>query len=125
MDMAKNGVNGACGTSACGCGASAGAEAGAGRKAAGVDPGLKDQNLKHLRRIEGQVRGIVKMVEGDRYCADVITQVAAVRESLQSVAKALLRNHIKHCATAAIRQGEEDAEAMYEEIVDLVGRMSR
>ena len=110
----------------CGCGVPDGdAGAAAGRHAVGVDPALKEQNLRHLRRIEGQVRGIMKMVEEDRYCADIITQVTAVRESLQSVAKTLMRNHIKHCAAAAIRKGDGDAEDMFDEIVDLVGRMSR
>lgn len=111
---------------ACGCGAAGGAGGGSeGRRAVGVDPDLKEQNLRHLRRIEGQVRGVLRMVEEDRYCADIITQVAAVRESLQSVAKTLLRNHVRHCASAAIRKGDAEADAMYDEIIDLVGRMSR
>lgn len=117
---AKNSGGDAC----CGCGVGAG-ETGPGRHAVGVDPALKEQNLRHLRRIEGQVRGVMKMVEEDRYCADIITQIAAVRESLQSVAKNLMRNHIKHCAAAAIRKGPDEAEEMYDEIVDLVGRISR
>jgi DNA-binding FrmR family transcriptional regulator len=114
----------------CGCGTAnatpcCSGDAGSGRHAVGVDPELKEQNLRHLARIEGQVRGLIKMVNDDRYCADIITQVTAVRESLHSVAKNLMRNHIKHCAAAAIRRGDGDAEAMYDEIVDLVGRISR
>ena len=106
----------------CGCGVSDCIE---GRKAAGVDAGIKDANLKHLRRIEGQVRGILRMVEEDRYCADIVTQVAAVRESLQSVSKNLLRNHLRHCASAAVRAGGEEADEMFDELVDLMGKIAR
>ncbi len=95
------------------------------RLAAGVDPAARAANILQLRRARGQIDGIERMIEDDRYCADIITQIAAVRESLQSVAKNLMRNHIKHCAAAAIRKGPDEAEEMYDEIVDLVGRMSR
>lgn len=108
---------------ACACAAEA--TASAGRMAAQVDPRIKADNLVRLRRAEGQVRGIIRMVEEDRYCADVVTQVAAVRESLRAVAHALLQNHLRHCATAAIRKGRDQADAMYAEIMDLVGRMTR
>ena len=106
----------------CGCGAH---EAGDGRKAVAVDADVKDRNLKRLRRIEGQVRGLHKMVEEDRYCADVLTQVSAVHEALRGVARELMRNHLKHCATAAIRSSDADANAMYDELVDLMYRYSR
>lgn len=92
---------------------------GAAHKAVAVDPETKRANLLRLRRIEGQVRGIAKMVQGDRYCAEIITQIAAVQEALRVVSRRLLRNHLKHCATAAIRAGEQEAEAMYDELVDL------
>ena len=92
---------------------------GAAHKAVAVDPETKRTNLLRLRRIEGQVRGIANMVEADRYCADIITQIAAVQEALRVVSRRLLRNHLKHCATAAIRAGEAEAEAMYDELVDL------
>ena len=104
------------------CGCATGA---AGRRAVGVDADIKSANLKHLRRIEGQVAGIARMVEGDRYCTDIVTQIAAVRESLQSVAKNLLRNHLKHCAAAAIKSGPSKADVMYDELVDLVGKIAR
>jgi DNA-binding FrmR family transcriptional regulator len=117
--MSKSTTTAACG---CGCAASSGRSD---RKAVGVDPDLKAANLKHLSRIEGQVRGLGRMVEEDRYCADIITQIAAVRESLQSVAKNLLHNHMKHCARAATRAGGDEAEAMYRELVDLVGKIAR
>ena len=77
-----------------------------GRKAVAVDPDIKDRNLKRLRRIEGQVRGLQKMVEEDRYCADILTQISSVQEALRSVGRELMRNHLKHCATQAIRSGD-------------------
>ena len=96
-----------------------------GRKAAGVDPGIKERNLKRLRRIEGQVRGLQKMVDDERYCADILTQISSVHEALRSVGRELMRNHLKHCATAAIREGDKGAEEMYDEIVDLMYTHSR
>jgi CsoR family transcriptional regulator, copper-sensing transcriptional repressor len=92
-----------------------------GRKATGVDPEIKSSNLKRLRRIEGQVRGLHKMVEEDRYCADIVIQISSVQEALRGVGKALLRNHLHHCAASAIRDGgKEQASAMYEELLDLI-----
>ena len=95
------------------------------RLAVAVDPAIKAANLNHLRRIEGQVRGLITMVESDRYCADIVTQVSAVRESLASVSRNLLRNHLRHCARAAIERSEHDAEAMYDELIDLVSKIAR
>ena len=96
-----------------------------GRKAVAVDPQIKARNLTRLRRIEGQVRGLQKMVDEDRYCADVLTQISSVHEALRSVAKELMRNHLKHCASAAIRAGDESADAMYDELVELMHRHMR
>jgi CsoR family transcriptional regulator, copper-sensing transcriptional repressor len=96
-----------------------------GRKAASVDPDAKARNLKRLRRIEGQVRGLQRMVESDRYCADILDQVSSVEEALRAVGRELLRNHLKHCATRAMRAGGESAEAMAEELLDLVRRHAR
>lgn len=93
--------------------------------AVGVDPDLKAANLRQLKRIEGQVRGIARMVEGDRYCADVVTQIAAARQSLHSVARNLLANHLKHCATAAMREPGEAHDAMVAELLDLVSKLSK
>jgi CsoR family transcriptional regulator, copper-sensing transcriptional repressor len=91
------------------------------RKAVGVDPQLKDANLKRLRRIEGQVRGLQKMVEEDRYCADIITQVASVQEALRGVARNLMRNHLRHCATKALRSGKKaESEAMFDELLETI-----
>jgi DNA-binding FrmR family transcriptional regulator len=89
------------------------------------DPEIKTRHLKRLRRIEGQVRGLQKMVEEDRYCADVLTQISSVHEALRSVARELMRHHLKHCATTAIRSGDEKAEAMYDELVELMHKHMR
>lgn len=107
---------------ACGCGAH---DDGAGRKAVGVDADIKERNLKRLRRIEGQVRGLQRMVEEDRYCADILTQVSSVHEALRSVGRELMRNHLKHCAASAIKSSEADAEAMYDELVEMMYKHSR
>ena len=80
----------------------------------------KEQLSKRLTRIEGQVRGINRMVDEDRYCADVITQIASVQEALRGVSRELMRNHLAHCAATAIRQGDAAAEAMYDELLDLM-----
>jgi DNA-binding FrmR family transcriptional regulator len=97
------------------------ASATGGRKASGVDPELKDANRKRLRRIEGQIRGLQKMVEEDRYCADIIAQVASVQEALRGVARNLMKNHLHHCAAKALESGKkEQAEAMYNELLELI-----
>ena len=105
----------------CGCAV----HAGGGRKAVAVDPDIKDRTTKRLRRIEGQVRGLQKMVAEERYCADILTQVSSVQEALRGVSRELLRNHLKHCAATAIRSSDPEAEAMYDEIVQLVDRHGR
>jgi DNA-binding FrmR family transcriptional regulator len=103
-----------------------GAPAEEGRRAVAVDPAAKARNLARLRRIEGQVRGLQRMVEGDRYCADVLTQIASVHEALRGVGRELMRNHLRHCASAAIRDGDgARADAMYDELVDLMYRSAR
>ena len=94
-------------------------------KAVAVDAGHKARNLKRLRRIEGQVRGLQKMVEEDRYCADIMTQISSVHEALRAVGRELMRNHLKHCATAAIKPATAEADAMYDELVDLMYKHSR
>ena len=106
----------------CGCGAH---DDGGGRKAVRVDADIKDRNLKRLRRIEGQVRGLQKMVEEDRYCADILTQISSVHEALRAVGRELMRNHLKHCATSAIRGSDADAEEMYDELVEMMYKHSR
>src|SRR5688500_135053 len=106
---------------ACGCGAH---DTDA-RKALAVDPDAKTRNLHRLRRIEGQVRGLQKMIEEDRYCADILTQVSSVHEALRSVGRELMRNHLKHCASSAIRGSDVDAEAMCDELVELMYKHAR
>jgi DNA-binding FrmR family transcriptional regulator len=95
------------------------------RKAVAVDPDAKERNLKRLRRIEGQVRGLQKMVEDDRYCADIMTQISSVHEALRAVGRELMKNHLRHCATKAIRSSEAEAGEMYDEIVDLMYKAGR
>ena len=107
------------------CGCAMPSEASGERKAVAVDPEAKARNVKRLRRIEGQVRGLQKMVEEDRYCADILTQISSVHEALRAVGRELMRNHLRHCAAAAIRSGPDDAEPMYDEILDLMYKHSR
>ena len=95
------------------------------RDAVGVDPATKDRNLKRLRRIEGQVRGLQKMVDDDRYCADIMTQISSVHEALRAVGRELMRNHLKHCATSAIRASNGEAEPMYDELIEMMYKLSR
>jgi CsoR family transcriptional regulator, copper-sensing transcriptional repressor len=91
------------------------------RKAIAVDPDLKEANRNRLRRIEGQIRGLQKMVEDDRYCPDIITQVASAQEALRGVARNLMRNHLHHCAAKAMRSNKkEEAEAMYDELLEMI-----
>lgn len=90
------------------------------RKAKANDAEIKARNLVRLRRIEGQVRGLQKMVDGDRYCADILTQISSVQEALRGVSRELMRNHLKHCATSVIRSGGDEADQMYDELVDLM-----
>ena len=96
-----------------------------GRHAVAVEPAVKTRALTRLRRIEGQVRGLQRMVEDERYCADVLTQIASVHEALRAVGRELMRNHLRHCATSAIAAGEASADAMYDELVDLMYRHLR
>ena len=99
---------------ACACDAGA-------RKAVAVDPEIKAANRHRLRRIEGQIRGLQKMVEGDRYCPDIITQIASVQEALRGVARNLMRNHLHHCAAKALRSGKKrESQAMYDELLELI-----
>lgn len=96
------------------------------RKAIGVDVEIKASNLRRLGRIEGQVRGIQRMVEEDRYCADILMQVTSAQEALRAVARALMRNHLAHCASHAIRTGtEEEKEAMYDELLEMIYKNAR
>lgn len=88
-------------------------------------PDAKSRTLTRLRRIEGQVRGLQKMVDDERYCADILTQIASVHEALRSVGQELMRHHLRHCAATAIRGSDENAEAMYDELIEMIYKHGR
>jgi DNA-binding FrmR family transcriptional regulator len=83
----------------------------------------KDDHLKRLKRIEGQVRGIAKMVESDTYCIDVLTQVSAATKALQSVALNLLDEHMAHCVVAAAKKGGTEQETKLREASEAIARL--
>jgi CsoR family transcriptional regulator, copper-sensing transcriptional repressor len=85
----------------------------------------KDQVLKRLRRIEGQVRGLQRMVQADTYCIDVLTQVSAATKALQAVALELLEDHLAHCVAAASREGGRAADEKVKEAADAIARLVR
>ena len=95
------------------------------RKAHGVDPKIKAANLTRLKRIEGQVRGLARMIEEDRYCPQILTQIAAVHEALRAVGRELMRNHLRHCISHAARTDSEEAQAIYDEFVELIHKSAR
>lgn len=95
------------------------------RKAHGIDVTVKAGNLARLKRIEGQIRGIHKMVEDDRYCADIVQQVSASQHAMRAVGRELIRNHLAHCATHAIHTGGAEATAMYDELLDMFDKNYR
>jgi CsoR family transcriptional regulator, copper-sensing transcriptional repressor len=104
----------------CGCG---GASTATGRKALAVDPEIKSAALTRLRRIEGQVRGLQRMVAEERYCPEILTQMASVQEALRAVARSLMGNHLRHCVAKA--HGTAAAEVIYDELLELVFKQSR
>ncbi len=86
----------------------------------------KDRLVKRLHRIEGQVRGIERMIEDDRYCIDVITQISAVTTALESLAFQILDEHVNHCVAGALASGDpEEAEAKSKELLEAVHRFAR
>jgi DNA-binding FrmR family transcriptional regulator len=106
----------------CGCGA----HPGGGIHATAVDPEVKRAMGTRLRRIEGQVRGLQKMVEEDRYCADVLMQLSSVQEALRGVGRSMLHNHLKYCVTEAIRSSDpEQVDTMYDELMELMYKNAR
>ena len=93
-----------------------------------VDPGYlqsKDAYLKRLRRIEGQARGLQRMVEEETYCIDILTQVSAMTKALQAVALGLLEEHVEHCVADAVRSGGPEAEAKLREANEAIARLVR
>ncbi|KAJ1684294.1 hypothetical protein LUZ63_020587 [Rhynchospora breviuscula] len=85
----------------------------------------KDAFARRLRRIEGQVKGIARMIDQDTYCIDVLTQVSAVNRALQAVALGLLDEHMSHCVVDAARSGGPEAEARLQEVHDAMARLLR
>jgi len=85
----------------------------------------KEAYLKRLRRIEGQARGLQRMVEEEQYCIDILTQVSAMTKALQSVALGLLDEHLAHCVVDAARKGGPEAEVKIKEASDAIGRLVR
>ena len=83
----------------------------------------KDELLKRLRRIEGQARGITAMVEDDRYCIDVLTQISAIRSALESVAVGLLDGHVRHCVADAVVTGGDTATERLDEATAAIARL--
>jgi DNA-binding FrmR family transcriptional regulator len=89
-------------------------------------PEVRKKVGDRLSRIEGQVRGLQRMVEEDRYCPDIMTQLASVHAALRGVGKLLMRNHLRHCVTDALRSGDPvEAERTYDEVMDLMYRHVR
>jgi CsoR family transcriptional regulator, copper-sensing transcriptional repressor len=87
---------------------------------------IKATCAKRLRRIEGQVRGLARMVDEDRYCIDVVTQISAVRAALRRVEEEILRDHVAHCVEHAIASGNKaDQRRKIEELMSVVGRVDR
>ncbi|WP_404390801.1 metal-sensitive transcriptional regulator [Humibacillus xanthopallidus] len=87
--------------------------------------GSKDDYLKRLRRVEGQVRGVHKMVESDTYCIDILTQVSAITKALQAVSLGLLEDHVAHCVVDAARESDEAAQIKIREAADAIARLVR
>jgi DNA-binding FrmR family transcriptional regulator len=83
----------------------------------------KDDLLRRLRRIEGQVRGIAQMVEDDRYCIDVLTQISAATKGLQSVAVGMFDDHLRHCVVTAVNEGGDEADQKLTEVTAVVERL--
>ena len=87
--------------------------------------GSKDDYLKRLRRIEGQVRGIARMVDEDTYCIDVLTQVSAVTKALQAVSLGLVEDHLSHCVVEAARSSDDQGQEKVREAADAIARLVR
>lgn len=85
----------------------------------------KDRYLARLKRIEGQVRGIQRMIDEDKYCIDILTQVSAVNSALKGVGLQLLDDHMRHCVKNAVIQGDEEANEKFKEVSDAIARFAR
>lgn len=86
----------------------------------------KEEVLQRLSRIEGQVRGLKRLVEEETYCVDVMTQISSIHEALRGVGKILMRNHLQHCVTSALRDGDAaKAEKTYQEMMELIYKFAK
>ncbi len=82
-----------------------------------------DEQLARLRRVEGQIKGVLRMVENERYCVDILTQLRAVRAAVRRIEERILRQHVEHCVVGAIRSGRrQEQEEKIEELLDVLGR---
>jgi DNA-binding FrmR family transcriptional regulator len=91
-----------------------------------MQPKAKSSVAKRLKRIEGQVRGLARMVEDDRYCIDIVTQISAVRAALRRAEEEILRDHVAHCVQGAIASGDKaDQRRKVEELIEVIGRVDR
>ena len=95
------------------------------KKAAAVDPETKAANIRRLRRLEGQIRGLQKMVEEDRYCPDIMVQISAAQEALRTVGRELMRNHLQHCVTKSVIEDPDQTNPVFNELLELIYKHSR
>lgn len=95
------------------------------KKASAVTPETKAANIRRLRRLEGQIRGLQKMVEEDRYCPDIMVQISAAQEALRTVGRELMRNHLRHCVTKSVIENPDQANPVFNELLELIYKHSR
>lgn len=86
---------------------------------------IKSRNLNRLRRIEGQVRGLEKMVREERYCPEIMVQIASVHEALRSLGREVMRYHLRHCVSQSVRKGGSESQEILDELLDLIHKTSR
>ena len=86
---------------------------------------IKTRNLNRLRRIEGQVRGLSRMVREERYCPEIMEQIASVHEALRSLGRELMRYHLHHCVSRSVRKGGTESQETMDELLDLIHKTSR
>jgi CsoR family transcriptional regulator, copper-sensing transcriptional repressor len=91
----------------------------------GGDAASKAKAQTRLRKIEGQVRGLQKMIAEDRYCPDILIQISSTQQALRAVSKMLMRDHLQHCTTKAVRASDETAAEVYDELIDLMYTYSK
>ena len=95
------------------------------KHAIAVDSETKAAIIRRLRRLEGQIRGLQKMVEEDRYCPDIMVQISAAQEALRTIGRELMRNHLRHCVTKSVIEGPDQANPMFDELLELIYKHSR